>query len=329
MCLILLAHHVHSDYPLVLAANRDEFYARPTAPAAFWEDAPHVLAGRDLEAGGSWLGVTRSGRWAALTNYRDPPTARPGRPSRGALVGDFLSGDATPADYLAGVAADAERYDGFNLLVGDLTDALYFGNRMPGDAAPRRLEPGLYGLSNHLLDTAWPKVERGRRLLGELLDAGAPTPEALFEILYDTEIAPLHALPDTGVDAHWERVLSASFITTPTYGTRASTALIVERAPTATFVERARSERARNAIVERARKASFVERTRNATFVDRTRSERARNAIVERARKASFVERTRNATVERTPSAIFVERTFLPGPVLDGEVRYELVLATS
>jgi uncharacterized protein with NRDE domain len=259
MCLILLAHGVHPDNPLVLAANRDEFYARPTAPAAFWDDAPHVLAGRDLTAGGTWLGVTRSGRWAALTNYRDPPTPQPGRPSRGALVGDFLRGDATPADYLAAVAADAARYDGFNLLVGDLTGAHYFGNRLPGDAAPRRLEPGLYGLSNHLLDTAWPKVERGRRLLGDLLDAGAPTPEALLDILYDTEIAPAHALPDTGVGADRERVLSASFIATPTYGTRASTALIVDRA-------------------------------RNATFV---------------------------------------ERTFLPGPVADGEVRYDLVLATS
>jgi uncharacterized protein with NRDE domain len=259
MCLILLAHRAHPDYPLVVAANRDEFYARPTAPAAFWDDAPHVLAGRDLEAGGSWLGVTRSGRWAALTNYRDPSLTRTGRPSRGALVGDFLRGDASPADYLAAVAADAERYDGFNLLVGDLTGAHYFGNRVSGDAAPRTLEPGLYGLSNHLLDTPWPKVARGRRLLGELLESGAPTTGALLEILYDTEIAPAHALPDTGVGAEWERVLSASFIATPTYGTRASTALVIDDARHATFVE----------------------------------------------------------------------RTFLPGPVVDGEVAFELVLATS
>jgi uncharacterized protein with NRDE domain len=238
MCLILLAHRAHPDYPLVFAANRDEFYDRPTAPAAFWQDAPHVLAGRDLTAGGSWMGVTRSGRWAALTNFRDPPAARPGRPSRGALVADFLRGEATPEDYIAAVAADAERYDGFNLLVGDLTRAVYFGNRMPDNAAPRRLEPGLYGLSNHLLDTPWPKVARGRRMLGQLMDAGAPTPEALLEILYDTEIAPANALPQTGVGADWERVLSASFIATPTYGTRASTALIIDHTLTATFVER-------------------------------------------------------------------------------------------
>jgi uncharacterized protein with NRDE domain len=257
MCLILLAHQAHPDYPLVLAANRDEFHERPTAPAVYWEEAPHVLAGRDLVAGGSWMGVTRSGRWAALTNYRDPPTARPGRPSRGALVGDFLRGSEAPEVYLAAVAAEAEQYDGFNLLVGDVASAHYYGNRVPGGAAPRKLEPGVYGLSNHLLDTPWPKVARGKRLLADLLDAGAPTATALLEILYDTEIAPAHALPDTGVGAAWERALSASFVATPTYGTRASTALIIDGARTATFVE----------------------------------------------------------------------RTFLPGPVLDGEVRLDLVLA--
>lgn len=239
MCLILLAHHAHPDYPLVIAANRDEFYARPTAPAGFWQDAPHVLAGRDLTAGGTWLGVTRDGRWAAVTNYRDPPTAHPGRPSRGALVAGFLRDNVPADDYLAGVAASAAAYDGFNLLVGDLTRAHYLGNRVPGDTTGHRtLEPGIYGLSNHLLDTPWPKVERGRRLLAELLESGAPTPEALLEIMYDTDVAPDDALPSTGVPAEWERALSASFIATPMYGTRASTALIVSRDGHATFVER-------------------------------------------------------------------------------------------
>jgi uncharacterized protein with NRDE domain len=236
MCLILLAYRAHPDYPLVLAANRDEFHARPTAAAGFWKDAPHVLAGRDLEAGGSWLGVTRTGRWAALTNFRDPPAKRVGSASRGALVADFLHGDASPVDYLADVAANAEQYDGFNLLVGDAAGAHYYGNR--SDAAPRTLEPGLYGLSNHLLDTAWPKVERGKRRLGQLLADGPPSPDALLEILYDTEIAPLHTLPDTGIGAPLERALSASFIATPSYGTRASTALIIDHARNATFVER-------------------------------------------------------------------------------------------
>jgi uncharacterized protein with NRDE domain len=175
MCLILFAHGAGEDFPLVLAANRDEFYERPTAPAAFWTEAPHVLAGRDLQAGGSWLGVTRTGRWAALTNYRDPPTSRPGRPSRGMLVSDFLTGSATPEQYLAAVAADAERYDGFNLLVGDPSGVHYFGNRMADGGEPSRLEPGVYGLSNHLLDTPWPKVARGRTRLKALLADGAPT----------------------------------------------------------------------------------------------------------------------------------------------------------
>ena len=238
MCLILLAHRAHPKYPLIIAANRDEFYARPTAPAAFWDDAQHVLAGRDLSAGGTWLGITRTGRWAALTNYRDPPAPRPGRPSRGALVSNFLRGDAGPGEYLDGAAADADEYDGFNLLVGDLHGAHYFGNRMDGDRAPRPLEPGFYGLSNHLLDTPWPKVARGTRVLRELIESGPPTPEALLEILYDTEIAPAESLPETGVGAEWERALSASFIATPEYGTRASTALIVDDGLNATFVER-------------------------------------------------------------------------------------------
>lgn len=249
MCLILLAHRAHPDFPLVIAANRDEFYARPTAPAAFWPDAPHVLGGRDLVAGGTWLGLTREGRWAAVTNYRDPPTQRPGRPSRGALVADFLRNPSAPDEYLAAVAKDAGAYDGFNLLLGDLTGAYYLGNRAGGresggahvdgrGIARRSLEPGVYGLSNHLLDTPWPKVARGRRLLQEVIDAGAPTTDALLEILYDTDVAPDDALPDTGVDPEWERALSASFIATPPYGTRACTALIIDRGGHARFVER-------------------------------------------------------------------------------------------
>lgn len=238
MCLILLAHCVQRGHPLVLAANRDEFYDRPTASASFWQDAPHVLAGRDTRAGGTWLGVTRSGKWAALTNYRDPPTARPGSPSRGDLVADYLRGEERPEEYLVAVAARADQYDGFNLLVGDVTSVHYLGNRTAGASMPRRLEPGLYGLSNHLLDTPWPKVARGKRAVQEMLDSGAPTPEALLEVLHDTEIAPLHALPQTGVGTEWERALSASFIATPTYGTRASTALLIDSTANVTFVER-------------------------------------------------------------------------------------------
>lgn len=238
MCLILFASGVHPVYPLVLAANRDEFFERPTEAAHFWEDAPHVVAGRDARAGGTWMGITRNGRWAALTNYRDPPTAAPGRPSRGTLVADFLRGEERPADYLGAVAARAGEYDGFNLLVGDAGGVYYLGNRTAEGAVPRALAPGVYGLSNHLLDTPWPKVTRGKRALQEVLDRGTPTAGALFEILYDVEIAPADELPDTGFGAEWERVLSASFIVTPTYGTRASTALLLDKEGSATFVER-------------------------------------------------------------------------------------------
>jgi uncharacterized protein with NRDE domain len=236
MCLILFAHGV-AEYPLVLAANRDEFYERPTSPAGFWADAPHVLAGRDRRAGGTWMGVTRSGRWAAVTNYRDPPVTQVDRRSRGSLVADFLVGSAHPEEYAAAVAGRAEQYDGFNLLIGDLNDVYYFGNRMPG-SAPRRLDGGVYGLSNHLLDTPWPKVTRGRERLAALLAGGTSAPDALLDILYDTEIAPRDALPDTGIGAEWEHVLSAAFVATPAYGTRTSTALIIDRSWNATFVER-------------------------------------------------------------------------------------------
>jgi uncharacterized protein with NRDE domain len=236
MCLILLAHRVHPGYPLVFAANRDEFYDRPTAAAEFWPDATQVLAGRDLRAGGTWMGVTRQGRWAAVTNYRDPPVARPAGPSRGGLVAEFLSGESSAADYASEVTQRAKEYDGFNLLVGDAEAMFYFGNR---DGRLRPLPAGIYGLSNHLLDTPWPKVKRGKRALAALLAGGDRLgPEALFALLYDTEIAPREELPDTGIGDEWERVLSASFIATAAYGTRSSTALLIDRAGMVTFVER-------------------------------------------------------------------------------------------
>jgi uncharacterized protein with NRDE domain len=239
MCLILLAHRVHPEYPLVFAANRDEFYARATSPAAWWPDAPQVLAGRDLVAGGTWMGVTRSGRWAAVTNYRDlrtEPAEPVGRLSRGELVSGFLRDGATVADYMDQVVARAGQFAGFNLLVGDGEHLGYVSNR---GAASRMLGPGLYGLSNHLLDSPWPKVERGKIGLHSRIAAGTPlSPERLFEILFDAEPAPDAALPDTGVGPELERALSSSFIATPTYGTRSSTVLLVRRTGAAVFVER-------------------------------------------------------------------------------------------
>jgi len=223
MCLILFAYRIHPHYRLLVAANRDEFYARPTAPMAFWEEAPDLLAGRDLAAGGTWLGVTRQGRFAAITNYRDPRNVRPDVPSRGALVSGYLQSQESARDYLNGLIPKASDYNGFNLLLGDAEGLYYYSNQ---DGAPRVLSPGLYGLSNHLLDTPWPKVERGRRRLSALLaQQPDPSPENLLQLLEDRTPVPDEALPRTGVSLDWERTLSPMFIESPDYGTRSSTVL--------------------------------------------------------------------------------------------------------
>ncbi|MCF8177237.1 MAG: NRDE family protein [Sulfuritalea sp.] len=223
MCLILVAWRVHTDYPLVVAANRDEFFARPTAPAEFWNDTPQLLAGRDLEAGGTWMGATRNGRFAALTNFRDPAQNKSGAPSRGSLVADFLAGGESPADYLQQTAATGQARNGYNLLVGD-GESLWWSSNMSGEA--RSLAPGVYGVSNHLLDTPWPKVGAGKTALALALDR-LPHDQALFELLQDDGIHPDEHLPQTGVPLDWERLLSSAFVRSPDYGTRSSTVLCV------------------------------------------------------------------------------------------------------
>ena len=236
MCLILLAHDAHPRYRLVVAANRDEFYARPAAPAAWWPDAPGVLAGRDLRGGGTWLGITRAGRFAAVTNFRETAPVAPDAPSRGHLVGGFLRGADAPEAYLRALAARAGEYAGFNLLVGDGEDLRWLSNR--GGAA-RALEAGVYGLSNALLDTPWPKVARGKAgLAAALAGGGEVDPGALFRVLWDAEPAPDAHLPDTGVGLERERMLSPPFIRGAEYGTRASTVLLVGRDGRVGFVER-------------------------------------------------------------------------------------------
>lgn len=254
MCLILVAWRVHPDYPLVVAANRDEFFARPTAAAAFWKDAPQVLAGRDLEAGGTWMGVTRSGRFAALTNYRDPAQNLSGAPSRGKLVADFLTGNETPQAYLERIDAYGSRCNGYNLLVSDGA-TLWWSSNMGGE--PRQLAPGVYGVSNHLLDTPWPKVGAGKTAMAQALD-GLPTDEALFRLLQDDGIHPDEHLPQTGVPLDWERLLSSAFVKSPGYGTRGSTVLCVGQDGWTSFDEQAwlpgaqRGERQRYRFMSRA-----------------------------------------------------------------------------
>jgi uncharacterized protein with NRDE domain len=225
MCLILIAYRRHPRYPLLVAANRDEFRDRPTAPLGFWDDAPQVLAGRDLKAGGAWMGISQNGRFAAITNYRDPSQVVPGAPSRGHLIRDYLRGVEPARAYLNRLARTAQVYNGFNLLLGDATGLFYFSNHTN---ETRALPPGLYGLSNHLLDTPWPKLEWGRSALHRLLDAQSdPTPADLLAILTDRTLAPDDQLPRTGVPLEWERWLSPIFIDAPGYGTRSSTALMV------------------------------------------------------------------------------------------------------
>ncbi len=234
MCLIAVAYRVHPDFPLVVAANRDEFYARPTAQAAFWEDEPSILAGRDLECMGTWLGVTRTGRFAAVTNFRDPSDLRDSAESRGTLVSRFLAQDGPAEGFLDGIEASAGAYRGFNLLAYDSQGLFYYSNR---GAERRKLEPGIYGLSNHTLDTPWPKVRLARERLGAAL-ASEPATETLFAMMADTSMASDEELPRTGVGSEREKMLSAARIVSSTYGTRCSTVLTCAKSGTIRFAER-------------------------------------------------------------------------------------------
>jgi len=253
MCLLVFAYKFHRDYPLVLVANRDEYYDRPTAPARFWEDFPHLLAGKDLKDGGTWLGVTRSGRIAAITNYRDPRNQKTGAPSRGMLVRDFLVGRQTSLEYLKSLAHRADQYNGFNLIVGDKEGLYWYSNRGPGI---RGLEPGIHGLSNHLLDTPWPKVVRAKEALLDLLSGDRfPADEEFFKLLLDQTRPRDSELPDTGVGLEWERILSPIFITSPVYGTRSSTLVFMHANGKVRFVERSHDKEAPS---PRVREFSFT-----------------------------------------------------------------------
>jgi uncharacterized protein with NRDE domain len=221
---------------LILAANRDEFYDRPTRALAYWQDHPDILAGRDLKGGGTWLGITKTGRMAAITNVRHMPSIKEDAPSRGELVKDFLTGSASPLEYMAQVKSVGDRYNGFNLVVGD-TEALYYYSNKGGDI--QHLSPGMYGLSNHLLDTPWPKVQKAKERFQNLL---ASQPEVnsdeVFDMLHNASRPPDNTLPDTGIGLEWERILSSMFITSDVYGTRSSSVIVWEENGEITFSER-------------------------------------------------------------------------------------------
>lgn len=239
MCLILLAKNYLPGYRLIIAANRDEFYDRPTAPARFWDDSPDILAGRDLALGGTWLGISRSGKFAAVTNYRDM-TQPKGSISRGFLVSDFLSSDVRSESYLEQVASQSEKYTGFNLLFGELSDPnprlFYLSNKGGGTA---KLTDGVFGLSNAFLETPWHKVIRGKELFtGAIQETDGLKAEKLLEILNDRTPATEDLLPETGIGIERERILSPMFIETPVYGTRSSAVITVDDTGLVNFTER-------------------------------------------------------------------------------------------
>lgn len=223
MCTILFAWQQDEQYPLVLAANRDEFYERPTQRVHWWEDQPQVYAGRDLKAGGTWMGANKNGYWAALTNYREVPGFMSDAPSRGPLVADFLADSPDPERYLEALVPEAHLYNGFNLLLGTHDAVWYFANRQ--GVVPEKLAPGYYGLSNHVLDTPWPKVVDGKQTLKQILESQSGGVEPLFQMLQNNEGAPDQALPQTGVSLEWERLLSPLYIDSEAYGTRVSTVI--------------------------------------------------------------------------------------------------------
>lgn len=226
MCLIAFAWKPDNHHHLVVAANRDEFHARPTAPLALWDDAPQIAAGRDLQAGGSWMGCARGAaddrRFAALTNFREMQQTPAGAPSRGELVAGFLGGSQAPEQFIDGI--DAKAYAGFSLLLSD-GNSLWFCSNRP-QAHAHAVQPGVYALSNGELDSGWPKVERARARLEGLLAGGHVESDALLELMHHTTPGPDDHLPDTGVGLQTERFLSPMFITGGAYGTRASTALV-------------------------------------------------------------------------------------------------------
>jgi uncharacterized protein with NRDE domain len=236
VCLLFLAYNAHPSYPLIIAANRDEFYNRPTAPVAFWDDNPNILAGRDLKEGGTWLGITRAGRIAAITNFRDFEAVKANAPSRGLLVSEYLLGSDEPVEYLRDLKDKAGAYSGFNIVVGTVRDLYYFSN-MDGNIL--KIPKGFHGLCNNFLNTPWPKVERAKESLGTIISENEDPPfKAIFDVLADRSRPDDSLLPDTGIGLEWERLLSAIFVKSEGYGTRSSTVIMVEKSGRTTFTER-------------------------------------------------------------------------------------------
>lgn len=246
MCLNLFSYKAHPKYKLIIAANRDEFYARPTREAHYWEDNPNILGGRDMQHGGTWLGLDKNGKFAFITNYRDFSLYYPDAPSRGPLVSNYLMGDLSPEEYVESIQNPKE-YSGFNLVVGDMNSAWYLSNVLDG---PSEIQPGVHGVSNAFMDTPWQKVEKGKSCLTDVTKKDDFSPEELFAFLRDEEQAPDDKLPPTGLPIEMERAVSAMFIKSPDYGTVCSTVVMMGNDGQVYFGEQTTNPLKENKLVE-------------------------------------------------------------------------------
>lgn len=235
MCLLFFSYKSTPGYKLVLAANRDEFLQRPAAPLGFIDKDKQILAGLDLQGGGTWLGLNRDGKFGALTNYRGGGKQVENGPTRGEIITSYLSSPITAVDFLDALGSKSLQYNGFNLILGDGNDLFYFSNQR---RCYTHLEPGFYGLSNHFLDTSWPKLSRGKELLRPVMvDTALVLPEKIFDLLKDDQCPMDTELPDTGIGLEWERLLGTIFIDSPGYGTRSSAVITVRNDGQSTFSE--------------------------------------------------------------------------------------------
>jgi uncharacterized protein with NRDE domain len=235
MCLIFFALNQHPSYKLIIAANRDEFYQRPTQRASWWQENKTILGGKDSEAGGTWMGITKQGKIAFVTNYRDLPNLKTNAPSRGELVSDYLTNHKTAHQFLESRKDTFQAYNGFNLVVGNVNQLWYCSNYKTDN---EKLDKGIFGLSNALLDTPWPKVNSGKEEFKKAIEAKSPDVNNLFGLLQNETQASDNHLPNTGLGIERERVLSARFIKSPGYGTRCSTVILINNNNEVHFVER-------------------------------------------------------------------------------------------
>ncbi len=245
MCLLLLSYKTNPNYKLVIAANRDEFYDRPTALLHNWENHSELFAGKDLKEQGTWLGITKKGKIAAITNYRDMTKIKSNAPTRGKIVTDFLLNKILPEEYSITLIETSDIYNGYNLIYGHIDNLFYFSNI---SKRPVKLSAGIFGLSNHFLDSPWPKVVKSKKLFSKILQEPNPSKNKLFELLKDNEIYPDETLPETGLGIELERMVSPIFTATEKYGTRSSSVIFVDFENNVDFTEKSYNSKSKEWI---------------------------------------------------------------------------------